>query len=337
MAATITDRTPGPIVVQSGTTVKPFANVDINDPPVFSQTPPYVTGGGTGTISVALTAPHDHFPDTNLGSLSEDTMGSFTPPGTFDPATATFTDQTLVAATAPGNLTPSAILHNLQYTAPALPYATTEHVWAQIFYNPSYGAGVYDRTPVRIDVVQPPTAPAPPDPPAGTVAPPPPAAPPADPAPIATITPATIGEPVFRFYDPSNQDHFFTSDANEAAHLQAGNSGMIMEGSVFHAVDPATDANAAPVYRFYEPGNNSHFYTDDVAEMKALVASNPALLFEGAAFSAHTAMQAGDVAVVRFYEPNSDVHMYSSNAGEIANLSSRSDMIQEGIAFFAKA
>jgi len=29
--------------------------------------------------------------------------------------------------------------------------------------------------------------------------------------------------------------------------------------------------------------------------------------------------------------------MYSSNAGEIANLSSRPDMIQEGVAFFAKA
>ncbi len=40
MAATITDNTPGPIVVQSGSTVTPFAAVDINDPVIFSNTPP---------------------------------------------------------------------------------------------------------------------------------------------------------------------------------------------------------------------------------------------------------------------------------------------------------
>ena len=377
MAATITDRTTGSAIVQMGGSINPFANIDINDPIVMSSAPPYISGG-VGTLTVHLMAPQSDHPYPNLGTLAESAMGPASEPGSFDPATATFTDFTAVGPTAPGNLSASNVLHNLQYTAPILsmPPGAFDYVYAQVGYVPYGGTPVYDANPVELKIgpaaaaatpatipapavpatpatVSAPagvagtagaagaagaTAPAVPATPATIPAPTAPAAPDTTPAPVALITPTTIGAPVFRFYNPADEGHFFTSNVAEVKQIQAGNTGLVLEGPAFHAVDPATDTNAVPVYRFYEPSNNSHFYTDSVTEMQNLVASNPKMILEGPAFNVDASMQAGDVTLYRYYEPRSDTHLYTSNAAEMSTIATtRPDMILEGPAFYAKA
>ena len=157
--------------------------------------------------------------------------------------------------------------------------------------------------------------------------------------PPAPVTPNTIGDPVFRFYNPADEGHFFTSSAAEVQQIKAaGNTGLVLEGPAFHAVDPTTDTNAVSVYRFYNSGNNSHFYTDSIAEVKTIMATNPALSLEGPAFSVDATMQDGDIAVYRFFEPRSDTHLYTTSTAEMTTIAAtRPDLILEGPAFYAKA
>ena len=118
MAATITDNTPSPIVVQSGSTSTPFAGVNINDPVIFSNTPPNITGGGSGNIRVTLTTRPDSMgnrPGTGLGTLAgSTTLEPGTKPtitGTYNPYIGTFTEQTSGGLLIPGSLGPSAAIH----------------------------------------------------------------------------------------------------------------------------------------------------------------------------------------------------------------------------------
>ncbi len=155
---------------------------------------------------------------------------------------------------------------------------------------------------------------------------------------VISVNPVTIGAPVYRFYNPANEGHFFTSSQAEVASIQAGNSGLVLEGAAFNAVNPANDAAAATVYRFYQPANNSHFYTDNVQEVQQVQASRPDMQLEGPTFSVDTTMQAGDTAVYRYYETRSDTHLYTSSATEMSAIAStRPDLILEGPAFYVKA
>ena len=156
--------------------------------------------------------------------------------------------------------------------------------------------------------------------------------------PTPPITAATVGDAVFRFYDPDTEGHFFTSNPAEVQQIQAGKSGLVLEGATFHAVDPATDPHAVSVYRFYEASNNSHFYTDSAKERDGIVATNPAMTLEGPAFSVDQTMQAGDVTVYRYYEPRSDTHLYTTDTAEMSTIAAtRPDLILEGPAFYAKS
>ena len=152
MAATITDNTPGPIVVQSGSTVTPFTAVDVNDPLIVTNAPPYLAGGGGGNVNVQLTSPSISGAGANLGTLTDSTTRTWSP-GSYNPDLMTFTEPTLGGPLVPGNLGPLDTLHNVQYAAPILVPGQSAIVDANVSYDPNGAAAIADPKPVVLDVL----------------------------------------------------------------------------------------------------------------------------------------------------------------------------------------
>ena len=81
------------------------------------------------------------------------------------------------------------------------------------------------------------------------------------------ITTATLGLPVFRFFDTHDGGHFFTTSTAERDQVLATRNDMNFEGVGYNAVDPAgADPNAAPVFRFFDTHDGGHFFTTSTAE-----------------------------------------------------------------------
>ena len=105
---------------------------------------------------------------------------------------------------------------------------------------------------------------------------------------------ATTGDapglaPVYRFWSPQAQDHFYTIIAGEKDLLIAKYPKVWQfEGVAFYASTADNPpADASPVYRFWKPSDSSHFYTIDPAERDKLLNESPkTYLFEGIAFYA---------------------------------------------------
>ena len=58
--------------------------------------------------------------------------------------------------------------------------------------------------------------------------------------------------------------------------------------------------------------------------------------YEGVAFYEDSTPQAGDTAVFRFFDTVHGTHLFTQSAGERASiLSTRADLVAEGIAFYA--
>lgn len=71
--------------------------------------------------------------------------------------------------------------------------------------------------------------------------------------------------PVYRFWNETTKDHFYTADASEKEQLQAnyysGRDDYVYEGIAFYA-----SVWGNPVYRFFDPIHYDHFYTNDLYE-----------------------------------------------------------------------
>jgi hypothetical protein len=152
----------------------------------------------------------------------------------------------------------------------------------------------------------------------------------------ASITPTTVGVQVFRFFDTHNGTHFYTASRAEQDALLASRPDLTSEGFGLNALNPSTrDPAAAPVFRFFEKTDGSHFYTISQTERDGLIASRPDLVFEGVAFSEHTTQQAGDSPVYRFFDNQDGTHFYTASATERASvLATRPDLVNEGVAFY---
>ena len=151
------------------------------------------------------------------------------------------------------------------------------------------------------------------------------------------ITPTTTGVQVFRFFDTSNGTHFYTASASERDMAIASRRDLTFEGVGLNADTPATDPNAAPVFRFFDTGTGSHFYTASADEKTGLQSSRPDLAFEGIAFYENLSNQSNDTAVYRFFDTRNGTHFYTPNQNEFASvIATRGDLINEGLAFYTQ-
>ncbi len=141
---------------------------------------------------------------------------------------------------------------------------------------------------------------------------------------------------VYRFFDQSDGTHFYSTSLAERNTLLQSRPDLRFEGFGLHAILATADPTALPVFRFFDTGDGTHFYTISTLERDALIANRADLKFEGTAFYEHGQAQAGDSAVYRFFSANDGTHFYTASATERATiLATRSDLRDEGVAFYA--
>ena len=151
----------------------------------------------------------------------------------------------------------------------------------------------------------------------------------------AAVDAQTVG--VYRFFDAVDGTHFFTASQQERNVLIATRADFTYEGPGFEAVaDPAADAAATPVFRFFDSRFGTHFYTASLGERDTAAAGRPDLVYEGMGFYEHAAPQSGDTPVYRFFDSLSGTHFYTSSAAERATvLATRPTLVDEGVGFYA--
>ena len=99
------------------------------------------------------------------------------------------------------------------------------------------------------------------------------------------INPANNAQALFRFYNVRSRSHFYTADPVERDRVITTLGYIYTYDGPTYAVNAAPVANSAPVYRFYNVRNGSHFYTADDAECNQVIATLGYLYrYEGPAF-----------------------------------------------------
>jgi hypothetical protein len=121
------------------------------------------------------------------------------------------------------------------------------------------------------------------------------------------------GARLFRSYNPSAGDHFYTT--SEPEHLNAvANLGYTDEG-VGCRVEASAGAGTTPLYRAYHPATNDHFYTTSQPEHRNAV-DNLGYADEGVACHVFPAAGAGTVPLLRMWNSEVSDHFYSTSQAE---------------------
>jgi len=97
--------------------------------------------------------------------------------------------------------------------------------------------------------------------------------------------------PVYRFWSPVFSQHFFTISEAERDHIMTMWPEIwTYEGVAWHAYQSG-GAGLSPVYRFWSPVNNGHFYTISPVERDQVIATWPDVwTYEGVAYYAYPAL-----------------------------------------------
>ena len=76
-------------------------------------------------------------------------------------------------------------------------------------------------------------------------------------------SPVALTVPLFRYWNPNNTDHFYTTNFAE---LGSGRYGWALEGTQCF-VASQSQPGLAPLYRYWNPGIGDHFYTTNFSEL----------------------------------------------------------------------
>ncbi len=144
--------------------------------------------------------------------------------------------------------------------------------------------------------------------------------------------------PIYRFWSPVFNGHFFTRNETEKNNIINQLSAYWTYEGVAYNAYTAQAAGTLPVYRFWSPVFAGHFYTMNEVEKNNIIAGLSAYwTYEGIAWYACPSPMAGTVPVYRFWSPVFAHHFFTVNETEknnvIANLSSY--WTYEGIAYHA--
>jgi len=118
--------------------------------------------------------------------------------------------------------------------------------------------------------------------------------------------------PVYRLYNPGNQDHLLTSDANEASELPY--QGFGYEGIEFYAA-PRPGPGLMPLYRFSQ-AQGTHFY-----HTSQNPARRPGVRYEGVLGYIAQQRIPGTRPLYRWHNPQQDLYFYTTDRrGEAAAI-----------------
>ncbi|MGB4441884.1 MAG: pre-peptidase C-terminal domain-containing protein [Coriobacteriia bacterium] len=100
-----------------------------------------------------------------------------------------------------------------------------------------------------------------------------------------TTNPANNTRPLYRFYNVRSRSHFYTADTTERDRVITTLGYIFTYDGPTYSVNPSRVADSAPVYRFYNVRNGSHFYTADTTERDRVIATLGYIYhYEGPAF-----------------------------------------------------
>ena len=127
--------------------------------------------------------------------------------------------------------------------------------------------------------------------------------------------------PVYRFWSDTLGNHFYTIDEAEKNKLINDYSHVwIPEGVGFYAYEDGWQPpETTPVYRFWSPTLESHFYTIDETEKNKLIVNYSHIWTpEGIAFFAylHGQQPIAALPVYRFWSDTLETHFYTNNEAE---------------------
>jgi hypothetical protein len=147
--------------------------------------------------------------------------------------------------------------------------------------------------------------------------------------------------PVYRFWSPANQRHFYTISEAERDKLINNYPDEIWtyEGPAYRAFADSTQPGVAPVYRFWSDSLRAHFYTIKEAEKDKLIANFSAVwAFEGVAFYGYAAGSPapGAFPVYRFWSDSLRTHFYTISEAEKSKLIAKYSAVWtfEGLAWY---
>jgi len=127
---------------------------------------------------------------------------------------------------------------------------------------------------------------------------------------------------VFRYWNASVNDHFYTTNPQEIGTTtagQVGSNGYTSEGDAFTVFNYAHPGLVA-VYRYYHGGNHDHFYTANTGEIGATnpgQTGNHGYTCEGVLGYVSPHNFPGSVAIHRYYKGDTHDHFYTCNPNEI--------------------
>jgi hypothetical protein len=158
-----------------------------------------------------------------------------------------------------------------------------------------------------------------------------------------TIEPGSVDGrvPVYRFWSPTLECHFFTTSADEKQNLiDLHPNTWTFEGIAYFAPADDRTPGALPVYRFWSCSLSTHFYTISEAEKDMLVRDYPDVwTLDGIAFYAYPeGHQPADACpVYRFWSGVLGSHFYTTSEKERDNLVANfaSVWMLEGVAWYA--
>ncbi|KAJ7734080.1 hypothetical protein B0H16DRAFT_155669 [Mycena metata] len=128
-------------------------------------------------------------------------------------------------------------------------------------------------------------------------------------------------QPLYRDYNPTTSDHFYTTDQAEAEAASGYNSEGIKASVFTTAVD-----GTLRLQRFWNAGTAKHFYTANTTEAQIIETEGWALETQNPIF-VYSAQVCNAVPLYRLYNSALDGHLFTIDAGE------RDESELEGYAF----
>ena len=135
------------------------------------------------------------------------------------------------------------------------------------------------------------------------------------------VIPTPRPVPVYRFYDKKNGSHFYTASSVEKANVLSTLAKTYSLDGVAYVVNAASLENDAPLYRFYNKKNGSHFYTASESEKANVLANLSATYsYDGPAYDVCLSPVSGSTTVWRFYDKRNGTHFYTADPAEKADV-----------------
>jgi hypothetical protein len=120
----------------------------------------------------------------------------------------------------------------------------------------------------------------------------------------------TLTVPLYRYWNPTNTDHFYTTNWSD---LGSGRYGWGYEGIQCYVV-PQQTPGTVPLYRYWNPGIGDHFYTTNYNELGA---GRYGWSYEGIQCHVYTTPAVDRAPLYRYWNPTAGDHFYTTNWSDL--------------------